>query len=108
MSRSNGEGIGFLKGLLIGGLVATAVTLLYAPKEGRKVRRDLRKRSAKFRDDMEDNWENAYDRAERFFDDTEKRITTIRKDTESAINDLRDRITDFKDALDDKVKIFRR
>jgi len=38
------NGIGFIKGLLIGGVVGSGFALLYAPKSGKKIRYDIGKK----------------------------------------------------------------
>lgn len=51
MSHSNGDG--FFKGFLFGGLIGAVLAFLYAPKSGREMRDDLRRKSREIYDDAD-------------------------------------------------------
>lgn len=46
------SGSGFTKGLLIGGIVGAGVALLYAPKSGEDLRRDMSRKANGLKNDM--------------------------------------------------------
>jgi len=50
MSQEN-EGMGFYKGVLIGGVIGAVVSLLFAPKSGRELRTDIGRKSKELYDD---------------------------------------------------------
>jgi len=52
MSQEN-EGMGFYKGVLIGGVIGAVVSLLFAPKSGRELRSDIGRKSKELYDDAE-------------------------------------------------------
>ena len=55
------EGFGateFAGGLLLGAVVGAAIALLFAPQEGRRTRRDLRRGARHLRDDAEESWDD--------------------------------------------------
>lgn len=96
MSNNNDSGgFEFFKGFLFGGIVGAVVSLLYAPKSGKEVREDIRKRSLDLRDDAEAKLELAQKRAEEVMADTRKQLEELRKDAESAVQELKSRATGF-------------
>ena len=51
--------LGFLSGLVIGGLAATSITLLTAPQSGRKTRALIRQKGDELRDQMAEKVDDA-------------------------------------------------
>lgn len=89
------KGNGFLKGMLLGGAIATVGSLLYAPKSGKRLRKDIRKNSVKFKNDAETRLKRTRKMANRLLDDTQKRVDTLRREAESAVNDVVDKTSEF-------------
>jgi gas vesicle protein len=102
MALKNGS-MKFVEGLMIGGAVAATVALLYAPKSGKKLRKDIRRKSNELIDDAESRFDDIQEMAENVVDDAEKRIKKIRKNTESAIDDLVKRVKDVRGNVEDVV-----
>ena len=77
-----GQGNNFSKGLLIGfftgGTVGAALALLYAPKTGKELRKDIK------------------DRGEEYLDEAEKYISQAREKAVEMINDGKDRSEKLK------------
>jgi gas vesicle protein len=84
--------IGFIEGLLIGGVIASVFTLLYAPKSGKKFRRDIHRKTSDLSDDFVDKLKEMQKKAEILLLDTEKRIQKIISDGESVVSDLTKKI----------------
>jgi gas vesicle protein len=83
---------GFLEGLLIGGAIASVFTLLYAPKSGKKFRRDIQRRTSDLGDDVIDKYKDMQKKAENLLSDTEKRIQKIISEGEAVLSDLTKKI----------------
>ena len=79
---------GFLEGLLIGGAIASVFTLLYAPKSGKKLRRDIQKRTNDLSGEVVDKYKDLQKKAENLLSETEKRIQKIISEGESVLSDL--------------------
>ncbi len=56
--------VGFISGLLIGGLAGTAIALLTAPQSGKKTRTMIRQKSVELRDQVADTADEARGQAE--------------------------------------------
>ncbi len=97
------EGYSFLTGLMIGGAVAATFALLYAPKSGKKLRKDIRKKSSNLLNEAESKYKDLQDLADDVISDTEKRLNRTRKNAESAIDDIVKRMKDVRSSVEDKV-----
>jgi gas vesicle protein len=53
MSQENGYVKGLFMGLLAGGSIVALVTLLFAPKSGKELRRDIKSKTDEYYDDTE-------------------------------------------------------
>ena len=63
MSRECNNGKDLLIGFISGAVIGSAIALLYAPKAGTKLRRDLNNRVQDFKEDAEDFIHNAKKKA---------------------------------------------
>jgi len=107
MTRHKNSYSGFVKGLLIGGVAASSVSLLFAPKSGKKLRRDIQKKSTRLLHDAESKFDSIESNAEKLLEDTEKRFKKVQKDTEAVIDELKHRAVNLKDAFNSGVGSFR-
>ena len=89
MSQNGDSGFEFFKGVLFGGIVGAVVTLLYAPKSGKEVREDLRKRSLELRDDAEAKLELAQQKAEALLAETKAELDKLRVEATSTVDELK-------------------
>jgi gas vesicle protein len=53
IDKKTGNGSGFGKGMLIGGLIGAAIAFFYAPKSGADLRKDIRKRANGLRTNLD-------------------------------------------------------
>ena len=89
MSQNGDSGFEFFKGMLFGGIVGAVVTLLYAPKSGKEVREDLRKRSLELRDDAEARLELTQKKAEDLLAETKKELEKLRQEALTTVGELK-------------------
>ena len=89
MSNNGDSGFEFFKGVLFGGIVGAVVTLLYAPKSGKEVRKDLRKRSLELRDDAEAKLELAQKKAEELLAETKKELEHLRREALATVAEVK-------------------
>jgi gas vesicle protein len=123
MSDHSDSGFEFFKGFLFGGIVGAVVALLYAPKSGKEVREDLRKRSLELSDDAEAQLELAKKKAEELLEETKKRIDDLRKESGTTVDEIKGKATEIieegkgtiekekkriKDALDAGVSAYKK
>ena len=87
---TNGDDLSFFKGFLWGGIAGAIAALLFAPKSGKEMREDIRKRSMELRDDAVARLELAQKKAEDILLETKKQLGELKLNAESAVKDLAD------------------
>jgi gas vesicle protein len=103
-SSAKGIMIGFLAGGAIGGLTA----LLFAPKSGRELRKDISKKSKKLIEDGEEYLESTKVKASEMISESRKKADDLIRDAKSKassiINQGRGYVTDGANRIKDAVK----
>lgn len=92
MAKDKKQTSGLLKGIMVGGAIASAVSLLFAPKSGKKLRRDIRRKSKKMYRDAEAGIETAQEKAGDIIEGTGERIEDLRDKTTDLIEDGQNKI----------------
>jgi gas vesicle protein len=101
MANEGGSVKGFLLGLLAGGAIGAALALLYAPKTGRELRSDIKKRTDDLVEDAEEYVQTAKSKAVDMINDGKKRadalILDARKRAEGLLHDAEKVLAGAKD-----------
>lgn len=103
--------LGFLTGATVGGLMA----LLYAPKPGKELRGDIRKKSGELAEDVEEYLQEAQEKAKilinegkdksgALISDAKRRADTLLKDAETILSDAKGRVSGESDRLKTALK----
>ena len=93
--------IGFFSGAVVGGVLA----LLYAPKTGRELRGEIRRKSGEIADDVEEYLKDARVKAKQLINDGKEKSATLisdakhkadalLKDAETILSDAKKRVSD--------------
>ena len=96
---------GLLVGFLTGGIVGSIIALLYAPKSGKELRGDLKKKSAELVEEAEEYLETAKqkasqlinegkDKSNQLISDAKVKAQTLYKDAERILSDAKGKVTD--------------
>jgi len=89
----NGEkkesGGSFLKGILFGGLVGAVVALLYAPKSGKALREDIKKKSGELKKDADILFEEAKNRATELIEKGIKQAEVLKNEAEQKLEEAK-------------------
>jgi gas vesicle protein len=87
MSQDN-SGKGLFLGFLAGGIVGAIAALLYAPKSGRELRKDIRYKSDEYSDDVEKYFVEARDKAKDLINDGKKKSEKLINDAKIKSDEL--------------------
>jgi len=87
----NGENKGavtsFIQGFVAGGLIGAGLALLFAPKSGRELREDIKKKSYELKSDTEELWAEGLKRVERLKDEAEQKLEEAKTKAAEIIED---------------------
>lgn len=106
---------GLIVGFLAGGIVGAVVALLYAPKSGKELRGDIRKKSAELVDEAEEYLEAAKqkaselinegkDKSNQLISEAKTKAQSLFKDAERIITDAKSKATEESTKLKTAVK----
>ena len=85
MSDQTNGYLEFLTGLLIGGAVGAVMGILYAPKSGKRTRRDIYHKSLEVKNDAESRLLAAQEKTSEVLEDVSHKVDSIKHDTESVL-----------------------
>jgi gas vesicle protein len=93
---------GFLAGILVGGLVGTAATLLLAPQSGKKTRRKIQHASLELRDQAVSGVEDVMDQARasgrHFSASVHKQAAELQERGQAIVDEQKERVASIVDA----------
>jgi gas vesicle protein len=99
MASDNNIGKGLFLGFLAGGAIGALFALLYAPKSGRELRKDIKVKTDEYIDDAEKYIAEARDKAKTMINDGKKKSERIIEDARTKSEAiLKDAEKVFKDA----------
>lgn len=88
MASENNSGKGLLVGLLAGGVIGAAIALLYAPKSGRELRKEIKVKTDDYLDEADRYIADAKVRARDLINDGKKRSERLIHDAKSKSEEL--------------------
>lgn len=117
MSEEKGFVKGFLLGILAGGISGGLIALLYAPKSGIELRKDITDKKNELMEDAEQYYANAKvkanellsdgkKKAEELVEEAKKKAEEITKSTGELYNSGKEKISKFKDAVKSGVDAY--
>lgn len=100
MEQNSGTVKGFIVGLLAGGAIGAVLALLYAPKSGKELRRDLKEGAEELLDEAEgavsaarsrasEIVSDARHRSDQLISDARKRASSLLEDAEKVMSGVR-------------------
>jgi len=103
MSEEKGFANGFLLGILAGGITGGLIALLYAPKSGLELRKDISDKKNELIEDAEQYYTNAKVKANEILTDGKRKAEELVEDAKRKANEIsstgKEKISKIKDAL---------
>jgi gas vesicle protein len=100
---------GLVVGIFAGAAFGAILTLLYAPKSGKKLRGDIKTRTRDLTEDAENYLLNAKKKAFQLFDDVKKKSESLVTDSEAGLESIMDEseqlLNDAKSIVDNSVHV---
>jgi gas vesicle protein len=105
MVKENGYGIGLVKGLLIGGTVVGLVSLFFAPKSGKELRKDIKDKSNKYMEEADKFITEGKSKAKDLIDNGLKIFSDAKTKTGSIVLTGKEIIDNEKDKIKSAFKV---
>ena len=86
MSSEQDKLTGFVSGLLVGGIIGSVLAMLYTPLSGKKMRRNISKKTDNIIDDVNDFVETGKDKVDGILKDGKKKANTIIDDAKKIVS----------------------
>jgi len=86
MSEENKSDHGsLLKGILIGGIAGAIVALMYAPKAGKELREEIKKKSSELKDELDKKYEETKETASKIVEENINRVEILQREAEEKL-----------------------
>ncbi len=86
MSKESEKSNGFITGLLIGGVVGSALAMLYTPFTGKKFRKKISNKTDDIIDDVNDLVDAGKEKAEEVIKESKKKAETLIDDAKKIVS----------------------
>lgn len=94
----------FLKGLLLGGLIGSAIALLYAPKSGKETREDLGKKTDELLNKAREEYETALSKTKLTYDAAIKRLNELENVAKQKVEEVESKVEDLTEKSKETVE----
>ncbi len=105
-NEDKGTGKGLLIGVFAGAAIGSVISLLFAPKSGKKLREEIKTKSLDFIEDADEYVSNAREKAsqlikdvkkksELLVGDAEKKIEAFKNDSEKSLIDMKNKVENY-------------
>jgi len=90
MEKENGRGI-FLRGLFTGAILGGLVGILFAPKSGKELRAEIKKKGAETFEDAKEFYSDARGKAKAILEDARRRADELKREADRQLAEARQR-----------------
>ncbi len=97
MSRE--ENIGFLKGILVGGLIGAALGILFAPKSGKETREKIAQKSGEFFSKAKDEIERGLEKSKDAYESMMASVKECREELQGKVASGKEKLEEGKGRL---------
>jgi gas vesicle protein len=96
---------GFVKGIIIGGLIGAAIGILYAPQSGRKTRKDITDKAEELLAEAKEEYEAALKKGGKAYESAVKQLKRLESSTKEKVGEMEEKVDQLtelgKEALHD-------
>ena len=96
---------GFVKGIIIGGLIGAAIGILYAPQSGRKTRRDIERNTEELLAKAKKEYDATLKKGSRAYESALKELRHLESSVKEKVGEMEEKVDELtelgKDALHD-------
>lgn len=83
---------GFVKGVILGGLIGAALGILYAPQSGRKTRRDISRNAEDLLETAKEEYEAALKKSGRAYDSAVRQLKQLEAAAKDKVGEIEEKV----------------
>jgi gas vesicle protein len=103
MAGNGSDRGGFWRGLLIGGFLGAVAGILFAPKSGKELRSDIRKKAGEALDEAKEFYSEAQVKAKAILDDARHRAEELKKEANRQLAEARLKAKEILKGVEEKT-----
>ena len=88
---------GFVKGVIIGGLIGAAIGILYAPQSGRKTRRDINDKAEELLEKAKKEYEAALKKSGKAYESAVKQLKYLESSAKEKVGEMEEKVDELAD-----------
>jgi gas vesicle protein len=96
---------GFIKGVILGGIIGAAIAILYAPQSGRKTREDIDRKADALLAKGKEEYEATLKKSRKAYESAAKELRLLGSSTREKVGEMEDKVDELtelgKEALHD-------
>ncbi len=86
---------GFVKGIILGGLIGAALGILYAPQSGRRTRRDIGDKAEELLADAREEYEAALKKTGKAYDAAVKQLKHLESSAKGKVGEMGEKVEEL-------------
>ncbi|MHB9096471.1 MAG: YtxH domain-containing protein [Syntrophales bacterium] len=88
---------GFVKGIILGGLIGAAIGILYAPQSGRKTRRDISRNAEELLEKAQREYETALKKSGKAYESAVKQLKHLESSAKEKVGEMEEKVDELAD-----------
>jgi len=96
---------GFMKGILLGGVIGAVIGILYAPKSGRETREDINRKAEELLTKAREEYEATLKKSSKAYEAAVKQLKHLESSTKQKVGEMEEKVDELaelgKEALHD-------
>jgi len=96
---------GFIKGIILGGLIGAAIGIFYAPQSGRKTREDIDRKTEQLIKKAKEEYEETLKKSGKAYESVVKELNYMESDVQEKVGEMEEKVDELteigKEALHD-------
>jgi gas vesicle protein len=86
---------GFLKGVVLGGVIGAAIAILYAPQSGRKTREDINRKTEKLLRKAKEEYRAMLKKSDKTYEAVMKDLKKMESLTKDKVEEMREKVDEW-------------
>ena len=86
---------GFIKGIILGGVIGAGIGILYAPQSGRKTREDINRKAEEFLTKAKEEYEATLKKSNKAYESAVKQLKHLGSSTKEKVGEMEEKVDEL-------------